>query len=171
MHVDAVADDREQERAARRTTRVVEDLVADHEERVRPLHDLELVAFDAGERLERRSRRGAAARAVAVPRVQELVRHPVPDGATPTASAQHGPESITQTARREVIAGRAWRGHRRRDPGASCRGRAQPTAASSSTCSGSVAPNGDAAVVGVNGASAAGRSLRLSRLRRACGGG
>jgi hypothetical protein len=89
MHIGAVADDREQERAARRTARVVEDVVADHKERVRPLHDLELVAFDAGERLERRSRRGAAARAVAVPCVQELVRHLVPNGSTPTSSAQH----------------------------------------------------------------------------------
>jgi hypothetical protein len=89
MNVSAVPDDREQVRAARRTARVAEDVVADHEERVGPLRELELVALDTGERLERRSCRGAAARAVAIPRVQELVRHLVADGPTPTASAQH----------------------------------------------------------------------------------
>jgi hypothetical protein len=77
VDVRAVAHDRVQERAADAAARVVRLLVAPDEQRLGARDDLELLALDAGERLERRARPGPAVRAVAVGRVQELVPHAV----------------------------------------------------------------------------------------------
>src|SRR5690242_21830876 len=53
VHVGALADDRVEERAADAATRVIPVVVAPDEQRVRALDDLELLALDPGERLER----------------------------------------------------------------------------------------------------------------------
>src|SRR5262249_41632034 len=84
-------------RAADPATRVVRVFVAPDEEAVGALGDLEPVALDARERLERRARRCAAVRAMAIGRVAEGVRHLVADGAALAFPAErsrfrrHGP--------------------------------------------------------------------------------
>src|SRR4051795_8177933 len=73
VDVDAVPHDGVQERAADAAARVVRVVVAPDEQRVRAFEHLELVPLDARERLERRTGRSAAIRAMAVHRVSELV--------------------------------------------------------------------------------------------------
>jgi hypothetical protein len=65
----AVADDRIEERAAPLAAHVLAAVVAEDHEVVRALGDGELGALDPGERLEGRTGRAAAVRAVAVPGV------------------------------------------------------------------------------------------------------
>src|SRR4029453_17141042 len=73
VHKFAVADDGVEQRAAGRTARVVQGVPA--------VDELELLPLAPEERLERRARRCATARAVAVRAVEELVRDAVPDRA------------------------------------------------------------------------------------------
>src|SRR5581483_7175958 len=80
VDVVAAAHDREEERPARRTPCVVRVRRAANAERVVALDDLELAPLDAGVGLEGRARRGAAAPAVAVACVQELVGDPIAHG-------------------------------------------------------------------------------------------
>jgi hypothetical protein len=81
-------DEREEQRPADTATRVVVRRVAEDEERVVALRDLELVALDPRKRFERRAGAGAAAGAVAVHRVPEGVRNDVADGTALAASVQ-----------------------------------------------------------------------------------
>src|SRR5215831_8790499 len=69
----AVADDRPEERAADATAGVVPVVVAPDQQPVGAVDDLEPLARDPAEGLERRARAGAAARAVAVQGVLERV--------------------------------------------------------------------------------------------------
>ena len=77
----AVAHDRIEQRAARLAVRVVAVFVAKDHEVVLAAGDAQLVALDAGERLERRAGRAPAVRAMAVRGVDEFVRHRVVHGA------------------------------------------------------------------------------------------
>ena len=77
----AVAHHRIEQRAARLAARVVAVVVAENHEVVCAAGDAQLVARDAGERLERRAGRAPAARAMAVRGVDEFVRHRVVHGA------------------------------------------------------------------------------------------
>src|SRR5436190_9752970 len=88
MNISALAHDGEQERAAYRAARVVGVRLADDQQPVAALRDLQLLARDARERLERRPGRRAAARAVAVAGVLECVRHRVTDRAAVAASGE-----------------------------------------------------------------------------------
>src|SRR5262249_36153831 len=81
VNVRTLPHDREQQRAAGTAARVVQGLLADEEEVVRAVGEVELLALDPGERLDRGAGRGAAPGAVAVRGVEELVRDRVPDGA------------------------------------------------------------------------------------------
>ena len=82
-HVDerAVANDGIEESAAHVTARVAAILVAKDHEVVLTLGDAKLVALDAGERLEGRTSRSSAVRAMTVRGVEEFVRHGILDGA------------------------------------------------------------------------------------------
>lgn len=81
VHVGTVPHHGEEKRATARAARVVQVVLAEDEEAVPALRELELVPLDARERLERRAGRRAALRAVAVRCVPELVRDPVSDSA------------------------------------------------------------------------------------------
>lgn len=74
MDEGAVTDDRIEERAAHLTARVVAVFVAKDHEIVLALGDPQLVALDASERLEGRTSRPPADRAVTVRGVDEFVR-------------------------------------------------------------------------------------------------
>src|SRR6185312_297770 len=89
VHTLSLAHDREQQRPTRATARVIPHVVTPHEQVVRPLRDLELLALHAREGLERRARAGAAPRAMAVRRVQELVGHAVRRRAAFTLTGEH----------------------------------------------------------------------------------
>jgi hypothetical protein len=88
VHVGAVPHHREEEGSAPSAARVVQVVVADDEERIPAVRQLQLLPLDPGERLERRPGRGATARAVAVRRVQERVRDPVANAATPAPAGE-----------------------------------------------------------------------------------
>src|SRR5271170_5285546 len=75
----AVADYRIEERAAHLTARVVAVFVAKDHEVVLALRDVQLVPLDASERLEGRTSRPPAVRAVAVRGVDEFVRYRIVD--------------------------------------------------------------------------------------------
>jgi pimeloyl-ACP methyl ester carboxylesterase len=89
VHVRAAPDDREEERPADPAAGVVGGVVAPNQEGVSSRHDLELLALDPRERLERGARPGAAVRAVAVLGVEELVRHAVEHGPALAPSVEH----------------------------------------------------------------------------------
>ena len=84
VNVGAVPHHGEEEGATRRAARVVRGFLAEDEAPIRAVRDLELLPLDAGEWLECRAGRGAAARAVTVRRVKEFVRYPIANRATPT---------------------------------------------------------------------------------------
>ena len=73
VHVLAVADDRVEKGAADAAARVVLPVVAPDEQRVGALDDLEPVALDPGERLERRAGRGRQFEQWQLPAYTELV--------------------------------------------------------------------------------------------------
>src|ERR1700736_4287978 len=77
----AGADQRVEERAAHLTVRIVTIFIAKNHEIVLTLADDQLFALYTGERLEGRTGRPPAIRAVAVRGVDELVRHGVVDRA------------------------------------------------------------------------------------------
>src|SRR4029453_13255966 len=81
VHIFAVADDGVEQRAAGRAARVVQIVLAVNEEPVDSVEQPELFPLAPEERLDRRARRRATARAVAVRAVEELVRDAVPDRA------------------------------------------------------------------------------------------
>ena len=85
----AVAHHRIEQRAARLAARVVAIVVAENHQVVRAAGDAQLVARDAGERLERRAGRAPAVRAMAVRGVDEFVRHRVVHGTALALSAEH----------------------------------------------------------------------------------
>jgi hypothetical protein len=89
MHVGAVPHYGEEQGTTCPTTRVVQLIVADDEQRVLAVGELELLPLDSSERLESRAGRGATARAVTVRRIQELVRDPITSRATLTPPGQH----------------------------------------------------------------------------------
>src|SRR4029453_5816508 len=73
VHKFAVADDGVEQRAAGRTARVVQVVLSVEGEPVAAVDELELLPLDPKKRFERRARRCATARAVAVRAVKELV--------------------------------------------------------------------------------------------------
>jgi hypothetical protein len=89
----AVANDRIEQRAAYAAAHVTRALVAENHDPLVALGDAELLAFNPRERLERGAGCSAAARAMTVGRVPELIRHGVMNGAAETRSRQQ-PTSI-----------------------------------------------------------------------------
>src|SRR5438477_1971225 len=84
VHIGAVPHHGEEEGATGSTARVVQVFLSDDKERIAAVRELELLPLDPGKRLEGRAGRRATARIVTVRRVQERVRDPITNPATPT---------------------------------------------------------------------------------------
>jgi hypothetical protein len=91
VHEGSVAHEGEEQRPADAAPRVVRVLLAEDEQGVRSVRELELPPLDPRERLEGGPGRRPAARAVAVRGVEERVLDPVADGAALTAALEHAP--------------------------------------------------------------------------------
>ena len=89
VHVCAFSYYGKKERATHRAARVIQVLLAHDQQALSSGRDLELLAFDTGERFERRTSRCATTGAVAVRRVQKLIGNLITDQATLALSREH----------------------------------------------------------------------------------
>src|SRR5262249_34077345 len=88
--------------------RVVAILVAKDQELVLALGDDQLVALDAGEGLEGRTRRPPAIGAMAVRGIEEFVRHGVVDGAAIAFSGKRAGARFLSVCHRPLLGGCGW---------------------------------------------------------------